>query len=203
MNALRNVYLELSSKCVCACPKCPRTIMKGLYEEKDLSMDIIEQIIRAQPEKVHLLGNLGDPIYHDRFIDIIRMLGDSKIQFNVYTVGSGFNEDWWRDVYSSYQDVGHEKNTWVFSVDGVGKSAGIYRKGLNFEQSFAAMRLGRELKKKIKWQYIVFSSNQDDIPEAKRLAESYGIDLRIDFNEKWDSESDEWKPTKSRSELGI
>ena len=199
MNALRDVHLELSSKCTAACPKCPRTILKGSYAETDLSMDFIMQVLDARPRHVHLLGNLGDPIYHDRFPAIIRLLGDRRQAFTVYTIGSGFGADWWRAVYGGYATGGR----WVFSVDGASSSAGIYRKGLNWAQSWDAMRIGRELNKDINWQYIVFSHNQDHIDEARKLAAMHGINLRIDFNEKWDSESDPWMPTKSKLELGL
>lgn len=200
MNALKNVYLELSSKCVCACPKCPRTILKGLYQERDLPISHIKQILDAGPTHVSLLGNLGDPIYHDQFPEVIQLMHTYNQAFTVYTVGSGYGESWWRDVYNSYDN---EHSSWVFSVDGTKASAGVYRKGLNFDQSFLAMKTGAELNKKISWQYIVFSHNQEYIVEAKQLAKQLGITLRIDFNEKWDGDSDHWKPTKSKSQLGI
>lgn len=176
--------------------------MKGLYNETDLSLDHIQSVLNAKPAHVYLLGNMGDPIYHSDFPKIIKMMGDYNQPFTVYTMGSGFSKTWWQEVYESYTDLaGNSK--WVFSVDGVQGSAGVYRQGLNFEQSFSAMKLGAELKKKISWQYIVFSHNQEYINKAKSLATQFDIELKVDFNIKWDNEDDPWKPTKSKKELGL
>ena len=52
MNALTNVKIELTSKCTCACFKCPRTILKGLYDELELSIDSVKQVLETQPKRM-------------------------------------------------------------------------------------------------------------------------------------------------------
>jgi len=92
MNALKNIKIELTSKCFQSCSKCPRTLLKGQYNELDLSLEHIQSVINAEPNMITLMGNLGDPIYHSEFPAIVRMINDNDIPFNVFTVGSGYGE---------------------------------------------------------------------------------------------------------------
>ena len=200
MNAPSKIKIELTSKCTCACFKCPRTILKGLYDELEISVENVKKVLDMNPKRIYFMGNLGDPIYHSRFPEIISMTNDYKIPFNVHTVGSGYDESWWRDVYNAYDN---DQSNWVFTLDGLKHTAGKYRVGLVYDETFTAMRLGAELGKNITWQFIVLRHNQHDITEAKRLANEHGINLRIDFNERWDGNDDPWKPTISKKDIDI
>ena len=197
MNVPTNVFLELSSKCVCACPKCPRTILKGLYKEKDIPIEFVEQSLQLKPKRIYFLGNLGDPIFHSQFPEIIKMCDRYDQPFNVHTVGSAYNEEWWRDVYNSYTN---KKSHWIFTLDGLKYNAGTYRKGLVFDKTFDAMKIGAELGKNIEWQYIVFKHNQDDIDQVKDICKDLGIKLRVVFNDKWDN-NDPYEPTISEKDF--
>jgi hypothetical protein len=46
------------------------------------------------------------------------------------------------------------------------------------------------------WQYIVFSYNEDNIDEAKAMAEDNGINFMLLESSRWYSEDDALKPTK-------
>jgi hypothetical protein len=87
----------------------------------------------------------------------------------------------------------------VFTLDGLKDTAGTYRRGLVYDQTFNAMRLGTELGKNITWQFIVLRHNQHQIKEVKKLAKEHKIRLRIEFNERWDGNDDPWKPTTSKT----
>lgn len=199
MSALKNIKIkiELTSKCKQGCFKCPRTLLKGLYEEIDISLDYIKTICEAQPEKILLMGNLGDPIYHSKFPEIIKMIDQYNIPFNAYTVGSGYDENWWRDVYNSYNT---EESYWFFDIDGTEETAGTYRFGLNFKEAFTAMNLGVNMGKNITWVFPVLKHNQNEIQKAKDLSQQYGINFRINYSERWDKD-DPWKPTISLKDI--
>ena len=200
MNALKNIKIELTSKCTCACFKCPRTILKGLYDELELPVEHVKKVLDLTPRRIYFMGNLGDPIYHTRFPEIISMTNEYNTPFNVHTVGSGYDENWWRNVYNAYDN---DQSNWVFTLDGLRFTAGKYRVGLVYDETFTAMRLGAELGKNITWQFIVLRHNQHDIEEAKRLADEHGINIRIDFNERWDGNDDPWKPTISKKDIDL
>jgi len=173
MNALKNVYLELSSKCLMSCSRCPRTIMKGTYAELDLSLNHIESIVKTKPQRISFLGNLGDPIYHSKFHTIMYIMDDHVQKFTVYTAGSGYSKTWWEAAYD------HEINSrWVFSIDGGPRTAGIYRVGLDYNSAFEAMKLGALRGEQVEWQYIIFDHNKDEVKECKKIAK----DNNIKFN---------------------
>lgn len=197
MNALKNIKIELTSKCFQSCSKCPRTLLKGQYSELDLPLQHIQTIIDTKPKLITLMGNLGDPIYHSQFLEIVQLINTADIPMHVFTVGSGYGETWWNDIYTVCK---HKDNKWFFDVDGLEHTAGTYRRGLVFEQSFAAMRIGAELGKNINWSFPVLKHNQHEVATAKHLANKYGINFRINYSERWDI-NDPWKPTISKKDI--
>jgi len=196
MNVLDHVKIELSSKCKCACFKCPRTILKGLYDETEISVEYVKQVVELKPKRVVLMGNLGDPIYHSKFPEIIKMFNDHSQPFNVHTVGSGYDKEWWKNVYNLYEDRKRFSNKWTFTLDGLEKTAGKYRVGLNYNEVLDAMCLGAELGKRIAWDFIVLKHNEDDIEKVKTLSDKYGFQLNIHYNDRWHV-TDAWKPKKN------
>jgi len=194
MNALKNIKIELTSKCNQSCVKCPRTILKGTYNEVDISLDHIQTICEAQPEKIIFMGNLGDPVYHSQFREVIHLTDRYNIPFSVYTSGSGFKKAWWKDIYNSYNT---ENGQWFFDIDGTEKTAGTYRVGLSFEESFTAMSLGASMNKNITWIFPVLRHNQNEIQKANDLANELGIGFRANYRVSnqwtWDK-NDPWKP---------
>lgn len=205
MNALTNVHLELTSKCINGCYMCPRTILKGTYDEKDISLNVVQKILDVNPKNITMLGNWGDPIYHAQFPEIINLMGKHKQKFIVRTIGTGFDIDWWGKVYNSYEDNPQSKSSWGFTLDGLKHSAGIYRVGANFDQTFNAMKLGARLGKSIIWNFIVLSTNENDVHEAKILAEDHGIVFRVMFSDRLQIKDTEnrWAPSISEKDLDI
>ena len=197
MNALKNIKIELTSKCFQSCSKCPRTLLKGTYSELDLPLHHIKTILDTQPSMITLMGNLGDPIYHSQFPEIMALIEKANTPFNIFTVGSGYSEQWWRDIYTVSKN---KNNKWFFDVDGLEHTAGTYRRGLVFEQSFAAMRIGAELGKNINWSFPVLRHNQHEVVAAKNLANKYGITFRINYSERWDK-NDPLKPTIAKKDI--
>jgi len=197
MNARKNIKIELTSKCFQGCFKCPRTLLMGQYDVLDLPIKHIRTIINNKPDRIVLMGNLGDPIYHSQFPEIVEMINRSSIPFSIYTVGSGYNEEWWRNIYTVSTN---EDNRFVFDVDGLQDTAGTYRKGLSFDQSFTAMCVGASMGKSIRWSFPVLKHNQHQVEEACHLAKEFGIRLEINYSERWDT-NDPWKPTISKKEV--
>ena len=62
------------------------------------------------------------------------------------------------------------------------------------------MKLGASLGHKVVWQWIPFSFNEHQIPEARLIAKRYNIQFLIFKSERWDKD-DPMKP--SNKELYI
>lgn len=197
MNARKNIKIELTSRCFQACSKCPRTLLKGLYAETDIKIEHVQTVINNRPDRIVLCGNLGDPIYHSKFPEIVEMIEKSSIPMSLYTVGSGYNEKWWEDIFTvctSKDDRFH------FDVDGLQDTAGTYRKGLIFDQSFNAMRLGALMGANVTWSFPVLKHNQHQVGDAYNLANKNGIRFVVNYSERWD-QKDPWKPTLSKKDV--
>jgi len=183
------VHFELTRRCLLECPKCPRTDLKGNIQITDLPVDVIKTVIQSgNYKKVLLSGNLGDPIYHPKLIDIIKFFDTQNVFFIMATNGSGKKLDWWKEFYNSYT---HGKV--VFGVDGLKNTAHMYRKNIDFDSSMAAMKLGAILGKDIVWQFIPFSFNEHQIEAAQALAKTYGITFKLRVSDRW-NENDPLRP---------
>lgn len=190
-----NVHLELTRRCMLQCPKCPRTIMRGQYDILDLSLEHIINVLKLNPKMVYLLGNYGDPLYHQELDKIIMMMQTYNQKFSLHTAGTGKKLSWWEMVYKS-----SNSGKFVFVVDGIEHSAPIYRVGMDWKETFGAMVMGAQLGKKIVWEYIIMRHNEDDINDAIQLAKNYNITLNFKYSQKWDGDNDPYKPQMTYEE---
>ena len=192
-----NVHLELTKRCLLACPKCPRTIMRGQYDIRDISLEHVHAICKSRPDVMYLLGNYGDPLYHPQLHEIIMIMEHYNQVFSLHTAGTGRSIEYWNDIYDSYDN---DKSKFVFVVDGTEFSAPIYRVGMNWNETFGAMALGAKLNKNIVWEYIVMRHNEDDIYDAMKMADNHGIKFKLQYSHKWDGDNDPYKPRMTYEE---
>ena len=71
----QNIHIELSSKCVLKCPRCPRTelLLDTLNQEVSLEEFKVGFPISTLSKIKHILfcGDIGDPIYATEFLEIV------------------------------------------------------------------------------------------------------------------------------------
>ena len=89
----KTVHVELSSKCVLKCPRCPRTELQldRLTQEITLGefksgfpVDVLSKI-----EHFIFCGDIGDPIYATEFLEIIEYIKqNSSVRVRIVTNGS-------------------------------------------------------------------------------------------------------------------
>ena len=202
----KSIHLELSRRCILECPKCARTRNKGNYLIGDLDYDIFVNIVKTLDVMyINMCGNMGDPIYHHRFIDIVKFLNKEKIFWTCRTNGSGKKMEWWNKVYNAYDDIGMKyPSSWIFGVDGLENTSNLYRVNQKWQESFDAMKLGVKLGKKIVWQWIPFSFNEHQIEEAKQMAKDNGIIFLIVLSSRFGKNdplkpSERWRPKKKEA----
>jgi MoaA/NifB/PqqE/SkfB family radical SAM enzyme len=189
-----NVHLEVSTRCLLECPKCPRTKFKKSgkkFYKGDLDLDKCKEFILANPHKDHSLilsGTLGDPLYNPNICEIIKTIDQSNQTFWMSTNGTGKSETWWETFYDSYNNP---KSIVSFALDGLSDTAHIYRVGTNFEEVFSRMQLGVSLGKHIQWQFIPFSFNEHQIDDARNLAKKNKIDFVLRKSDRWSTRWDQ------------
>jgi MoaA/NifB/PqqE/SkfB family radical SAM enzyme len=173
----KTVHLEISSKCVLKCPRCPRTELKldRLNQEITLSdfksgfpVDVLSHI-----EHFIFCGDIGDPIYATEFLEIIQYIKQhSKIRVRIVTNGSYKKPEWWQQLGAIL--TGNDQIT--FSVDGWdNQSNNQYRVNSDFESivsGITALRASSSCV--IQWSAIYFAFNQDKINDMRDFAKSLG-----------------------------
>ena len=175
----KTVHVELSSKCVLKCPRCPRTelALDRLNQEITLEefksgfpIDTLNQI-----EHFIFCGDIGDPIYATEFLEIVEYIKkNSHSRIRIVTNGSYKKSDWWQQLGGllDYND------RVTFSVDGWDdQSNNQYRVNSDFESIVNGIRSLRDSSDcLIQWSTIYFLFNQDCIDRIRTLA----ISLRCD-----------------------
>jgi MoaA/NifB/PqqE/SkfB family radical SAM enzyme len=175
----KTVHVELSSKCVLKCPRCPRTELELDRLNQEISVndfklgfpaDILNQI-----DLFIFCGDVGDPIYNTEFLEIIEYIKQtSGVRIRIITNGSYKKAEWW-DQLGQLLDYNDQV---TFSIDGWDNSSNnLYRVNSDFDsivQGIKALRVASKCL--IQWSAIYFAFNQDKINHIKELATSLGCD---------------------------
>ena len=195
------LHLEISSKCALSCPLCPRTEYLGHYKITNLPLESISNIVQggARFGEILLCGDHGDPIYHDRFHDVIRILLDlpGAPSISLATNGSHRSIDWWLETASLLRP----QDNIVFGIDGLRNTSGIYRRGIDWDSSIAAIKtLKSNCPSTIVWQWILFKFNEHQLHDAAMLMRDLKIDIFILVESSRYEKTDSWCPTLTLSE---
>ena len=173
----KSVHLELSSKCVLKCPRCPRTELDLDRVNQEITYDDFKLGFPAdtlnQIEHFIFCGDIGDPIYATEFLEIVEYIKqNSKARVRIVTNGSYKKPTWWEQLgrLLDYND------SITFSVDGWDNvSNNQYRVNSDFDSIVAGITALRQSSNcRIKWSTIYFSFNQHRINHIRTLAKSLG-----------------------------
>ncbi len=186
----RKIQLDLTHRCRLGCPTCMRFILDGPNKGErrqvvndEFTVEDIAKIVGdgTKYRSYNFCGSIGDAIYTPQFMEIVKYIIDNskdpKLSIVIHTNGSGKKAEWWKELYSLLRPK-HDQV--IFGVDGLEDTAPLYRKFINFNESFEAMKMGAEFGfKNNQWQYIVFKFNQHQVYEAEALAKKTGIDFLV------------------------
>lgn len=188
----KTAHIELTTRCRLSCPKCDRTLDKNL-KIVDISLEAIIKYATSDFEKFILCGSYGDPIYHPKFIEIIKILKQHKKIIHIHTNGSGKTSSFWESLYCLLDD---QDVVW-FSMDGLEDTCGLYRVNFttnDYKNNLEWMKLSTKYKVNVIWIFIAFNFNEHQIEHAKQLAKSMGIIFCLRKSARWINNSDPLKP---------
>lgn len=177
----RIVNLDISNKCILQCPACDRQIDKSMVTRaRDITLDDYQKIIDVFPN-VMLCGQISDPIYHPKFLELLKM---SKVlkYLGVSTNGSGKKIQWWEQAF----EISIENNNmnWRFALDGLPNESHIYRINQDGEHVWEIMKLGKSMGANITWQYIPFLYNENNIDKAIEMAKEQDIEFMLKISSR-------------------
>ena len=173
------LHVELSSKCVLKCPRCPRTELDIDYLNQEITVDSFKQAFPPGEinniKKFIFCGHTGDPIYAESLLPVIEYIKSiTQSRIRIITNGSYKKSDYWKKLGSllNNQDIV------TFSVDGWDQdSNNLYRVNSNFDSIVQGIKtLKSNSNCVIKWSMIYFSFNQHHVDQMKKIAIDAGCD---------------------------
>ena len=175
---IREVHLELTSKCQASCPMCPRNIQGGLTNpwlvENEITIDQFKQwfpesFVR-QLTRLFMCGNLGDAIIAKDTLKVFRYLRDTnpQISLGLHTNGSAQTKRWWQQLADLNVVV-------TFGIDGLEDTHALYRVGTNFDKiidnAYDFIQAGGTAR----WHMLVFDHNKHQIDACEQLSKELGF----------------------------
>jgi hypothetical protein len=170
--------IDTSHRCIFRCPQCIRqktSSQEQIRRSFDLEEDQFKKILKYYDHGITFCGQISDPIYHPKFLNLLKMCNGQRKAIRIATVGSGKSDAWWDEAYS----YGVGENAWYFGVDGIDEKSELYRVGSNFQDVWKRMKQGRDLGHTIVWQYIIFGYNEHEIDKAIEIAKEENFSLLL------------------------
>lgn len=174
------LHVELSSKCVLKCPRCPRTELNLDYLNQEIDLDTFKKTFTGDVlnliKRMVFCGHTGDPIYATEFVPIVRHIKSvSSTAVTVITNGSYRKSEFWTEL-GSLLDC---NDLVVFSVDGWDQSSNnLYRVNSDFDSIIDGIKtLRKNSQCLIQWSTIYFRFNQDRTGYIREIARQQGCDF--------------------------
>ena len=175
---VREIHLEVTSRCNASCPMCPRNVSGGALNPNlpltELSLADVKAILPEafvrQLKRLYMCGNYGDAMVARDTLDIFRYLraANPSMALRLFTNASGRDAAWWSALAKTV-------DTCVFSVDGLEDTNHLYRKGTDWKKIRAAMDAFLGAGGKAEWHFLVFRHNEHQVEEARALAKRLGF----------------------------
>lgn len=172
------VQIEVTTKCNCMCPLCPRVdvddkskLSPDLPYNKDLDLNIYKKFIdQSNLSLIQFIPMYGDPLLHPSFLDMV--LYANHIPQQIHTNGS------MRDVnyFESLAKAMNKDSILVFSIDGLEDTNHLYRRGSVWSKIMANAQAFIQSGGRARWKFIEFDHNKHQIDEAKTLANNMGFE---------------------------
>lgn len=187
------VEFDLNTVCNSYCPPCHRyTVQDGeLFHNPyvklgvNLELDVIERVFEnsriANDCFVDLVGLVGEPIAHPKFMEIVDIIYKHRpnAAINLHTNGGLRTEKMFYDLGKKFN-----KHSWIkFSLDGLEDTNGIYRIGVDYNKVVANMRAFIDGGGRAIWKFVTFKWNEHQVEQAEALSKEYGC---YKFQQDWD-----------------
>jgi len=170
----KNLNIDIGNKCTLGCSQCARTIYKNKGYKlpgTDMTLSQFDKLSNYfKGRMISFCGTWSDPIYNPKFIDMLKMCKDKKIEAEVHTAASHRPEAWYEKAFLANTDA-----RWIFGIDGLPSESHNYRVNQDGEKLFNMMIKSTDTIKQTVWQYLVFDYNKYNIEEASNLAAQHNI----------------------------
>lgn len=183
LDLVRKVHLELSSACNAACPNCPRFYNNSPLTRPSLvvrSISLEEFKTWFPPSFIKQLsefdfcGNFGDPCSAPDILPIVEYLHEQNLPVLKIHSNTGMKTTkFWSRLGELFSK--HEHWNMIFSVDGLEDTNHLYRRNVKWKKVEENIKAFTQFGGLSDWDYLIFEHNEEQIPEAKRLAKEWGV----------------------------
>lgn len=177
-NDIKEIHLEITSKCQARCPMCPRRLQGGpmnpFVKLDEINLETFKswfpKPFLKQLERFFMCGNLGDPIVAQDTLEIFKYLRthNPNIQLSMHTNGSARTKEWWNALADVNVKV-------TFGIDGLYDTHHLYRIDTDFnkiiENSKAFINAGGDAT----WTMLIFKHNEHQVDECRRMSKQLGF----------------------------
>lgn len=175
---IKDIHLEITSKCQARCPMCPRRINGGVLNPL-ITLDEIDlekfkswfpDSFIQQLDSLFMCGNLGDPIIAKDCLEIFQHLRrlNPTMHLSMHTNGSARSAQWWQELAAADVRV-------VFGIDGLGETHQLYRIGTDYDQILRNATQFIQAGGHAEWHMLVFEHNEHEIEPCKHISEGLGF----------------------------
>ena len=136
-----------------------------------------------------MCGNLGDPMMAPDCLEIFEYFREvnPKIYLSMNTNGGARKPEWWAQLAKVVNHV-------TFSIDGLGVTNAIYRKGVKWKNVTDNVKEFINAGGKAKWDYLVFEHNEHQIELAEHISKRLGfVEFRPKATNRYDKERPAWQ----------
>ena len=176
--AIREVHLELTSRCNASCPQCPRNLSGGEVNPAlpmaELSFEDIRKIfpseLLARLRKIYACGNYGDPMVAKDTLAVFQHFRreNAALELGMFTNGSGRSGAFWTELAKVVTYV-------RFSIDGLEDTNHLYRRGTQWARIMESAQAFIAAGGRAEWDFIVFRHNEHQVESARALAKKLGF----------------------------
>ncbi len=179
LNSIKDIHLEITSRCQASCPMCPRKINGGLLNPLFTLTEINLETFKdwfpinfiKQLDSLFMCGNLGDPIIAQDCLEIFQYLRETNpsIRLSMHTNGSARTINWWKSLAQTNVKV-------TFGIDGLSDTHSLYRIGTDFNKIIENASEFINAGGHAEWHMLVFKHNEHQIEECRSLSQ------KLNFN---------------------
>lgn len=175
---IRDIHLEITSKCQAKCPMCPRRINGGsLNPLMSLNEITLEQFKEWFPvdfikqlNSLFMCGNLGDPIVAQDCVKIFQYLRETNpsIRLSMNTNGSARSWHFWKKLAELKVSV-------RFGIDGLIDTHSLYRVGTDWVKIIDNARYFINAGGEATWDMLVFKHNEHQVDLCREMSQLLGF----------------------------
>ena len=178
---VREVHLEISSRCNASCPECPRNLRGGDVEDHgdyvvhDMSLSEAQQIFSREFLKqlrlITINGNYGDFIACRDGLKIVQYFAEANpnIKIEISTNASGQPKIW--SVLGAMPQISNI----MFRLDGLRDTHHLYRQYTDFDFIIRNAQQFIAAGGHATWAMIKFDFNLHQIAEAEQMSKELGF----------------------------